>query len=207
MEKINYRIKLHIQFGIFAVIWISLLLAGGTTSLLDLANMAKKFPQAVTVYAVLVLLFTKWAWRWKIFRGWLVKIPDIQGTWRGLIVSTWTDPGTGKKLDSIPAILAIRQGFNKINCFLFTKESSSYSTAAEINMDQGENLYLNYNYTNRPRASVREESEIHDGAAILQIIKTSSRSLEGEYWTSRKSTGEMKFQFETKVIAEKFVES
>ena len=206
MEKINSRIKLHIQFSIFAIIWILLLLVGGTTSLLDLVNVAKKFPQAVTVYAILVLLFTKWAWRWKIFRGWLIKIPDVQGTWRGSIISTWVDPSTGKKLDSIPAILAIKQSFNKIDCFLFTNESSSYSTAAEINMDQGGNLYLNYNYTNRPRASVREESEIHDGAAILQMIKTPNRSLEGEYWTSRKSTGEMRFQFETKTIAEKFVE-
>lgn len=206
MEKINSKIKLHIQFGIFAVIWIFLLVAGGTTSLLDLADVAKKFPQAITIYAIIVLLFTKWAWQWKIFRGWLVQIPDIQGTWKGSVISTWIDPSTGKNLDSIPAILAIRQSFNKIDCFLFTKESSSYSTAAEINIDQGGNLYLNYNYTNRPKASVRERSEIHDGAAILQIIKTPSRSLKGEYWTSRKSTGEMRFQFKTKAIAEKFVE-
>ena len=207
MEKINYKIKLHIQLGTFAVIWIFLLLAGGITSLLDLANVAKKFPQAVVIYAILILLFTKWAWRWKIFRNWLVQIPDIQGTWRGSIITTWADPSTGKKLDSIPAILAIRQSFNKIDCFLFTKESSSYSTDAEININQGGNLYLNYNYTNRPGASVREESEIHDGVAILQIIKAPNRSLEGEYWTSRKSTGEMKFQFETESIAEKFFES
>jgi len=207
MEKINSKIKLHIQFGIFAVIWIFLLLTGGVTSLLDLVKVAEKFPQAVTIYAILALLFTKWIWRWKIFQGWLVQIPDIQGTWRGSIISTWVDPSTNQKKDLIPAILAIKQNFNKIDCFLFTKESSSYSTAAEINTDQGGNLYLNYNYTNRPKASFREKSEIHDGAAILQIIKNPNRSLEGEYWTSRKSTGEMKFQFETKVIAEKFIES
>ena len=69
MEKINSKIKLHIQFGIFAVIWIFLLIAGGTTSLLDLVNVVKKFPQAVTIYTILALLFTKWAWRWKIFQG------------------------------------------------------------------------------------------------------------------------------------------
>lgn len=206
MEKINSKIKLHIQFGIFAIIWVVLLLAEGTTSLLDLVSVAKKFPLTVTVYAFLALIFTKWAWRWKIFQGWLVQIPDIQGTWRGSIISTWIDPSTNKKADSIPAILSIKQTYNKIDCFLFTKESSSHSTAAEINLDQSGNLYFNYNYTNRPRASVRERSEIHDGAAILQIIKMPSRSLEGEYWTSRKSTGEMKFQFTTKTIAEKFSE-
>lgn len=206
MEKINSKIKWHIQFGAFVIIWIFLLWMEGSASVLDLVNVAKKFPQAVTIYMILSVLFTKWAWRWKIFKGWLVQIPDIQGTWKGSIISTWTDPTTGGKLGSITAILAIKQSFNKIDCFLFTKESSSYSTAAEINTDQSGNLYLNYNYTNRPKASVREKSEIHDGAAILQIIKTPSRLLEGEYWTSRKSTGDMKFQFETKVVAEKFVE-
>jgi len=53
---------------------------------------------------------------------------------------------------------------------------------------------------------VRERSEIHDGAAMLQVIKTPDFSLEGEYWTSRKSTGEMKFKFESKLTVEKFTE-
>lgn len=206
MEKINSKIKLHIQFGLFALIWIILLLAGGVTSLFDLVNIAKKFPLAVTIYTILALIFTKWIWRWKIFQGWLVKIPDLQGTWKGTIISTWINPETNNKIDPIPAILSIKQTFNKIDCFLFTNESSSYSTAAEINLDRAGNLYFSYNYTNRPRAAVREKSEIHDGAAILQIIKTPSYSLEGEYWTSRKSTGEMKFKFESKLIAEKFTE-
>lgn len=206
MEKLNSKIKLHIQLGIFVVIWVALLLTGGITSLSDFANMAKKFPLAVTIYTLLSLIFVRWIWRWQIFRGWLVKIPDLQGTWKGVIISTWIDPIARKRIDPIPVILSIKQTFNKIDCFLFTKESSSYSTAAEINLDQGGNIYFSYNYTNRPRASVRERSEIHDGAATLQIIKNPSRSLEGEYWTSRKTTGEIKVQFETRSVAEKFIE-
>jgi hypothetical protein len=206
MEKINSKIKLHIQFGIFATIWIILLLAGGVTSLLDLVNVAKKFPLAVTVYSVLALIFTKWAWRWKIFQGWLVKAPNLQGTWRGTIDSTWENPATNSGTNLIPAILSIKQTFDNIDCLLFSKESSSYSMSAEINLDQSGNPYLSYNYTNRSRASVRERSEVHDGAAILRIIKSPDRSLEGEYWTSRKSTGEMRFRFESKSIAEKFTE-
>jgi hypothetical protein len=204
MEKINSKIKLYFQFSSFAIIWLILLISSGVTSLFDLVNIGKKFPQAVTVYIILALIFVKWVWRWRIFQGWLVKIPDLQGTWKGEIISTWINPETNKKLDPISAVLSIKQNFNKIDCLLFTEESSSYSVAAEINLDQGGNLYLNYNYTNRPRSSVRERSEIHDGAAILKIIKSPDALLEGEYWTSRKTTGEMKFSFESKKIAEKF---
>ncbi len=204
MEKINSKIKLYFQFGSFAIIWLMLLIFSGVTSLFDLVNIVKKFPQAVTIYIILALIFVKWSWRWRIFQGWLVKIPDLQGTWKGEIISTWINPETNKRLDPIPALLSIKQNFHKIDCFLFTEESSSYSMAAEINLEQGGNLYLNYNYTNRPRSSVRERSEIHDGAAILKIINDPSKFLEGEYWTSRKTTGEMKFNFESKKIAEKF---
>lgn len=204
MDKIDPKIKLHIHLGIFAIIWVILLIVSGTTSILDLVSVAKKFPLAVTLYAFLAFIFTKWAWRWRIFRGWLIKIPDIQGTWRGSLVSTWVNKNTNDN-KPIQAILAIRQNFNRIDCSLYTKESSSYSTAAEINKDQGGNLYFSYNYTNRPKVSLRERSEIHDGAAILRIIKSPSYALEGEYWTSRKTTGEMKFMFETSTIAETFI--
>lgn len=206
MDKLEPKIKLHIQLGIFAIIWVILLVTSGVTSIFDLVNLAKKFPQAVTIYVFLAFIFTKWAWRWKIFKGWLVKIPDIQGTWHGFIISTWINPQTNEKLVPLPALLVIKQAFNRIDCFLYTKESSSYSTVADINKDQGGNFYLSYNYTNRPKVSFRERSEIHDGAAILRIVKSPYYTLEGEYWTSRKTTGEMKFKFESKKLTEAFSE-
>lgn len=204
MEKIETRIKLHIQLGVFAVIWIVLLLTSGITSLSDLIKVAEKFPQAVTVYAFMGFIFTKWAWRWKIFRGWVVKIPDLQGTWHGTLTSTWVDPSTNQKLRPIEIQFVVKQSFDKLDCHLYTKESASYSTAADINRDQGGALYLNYNYTNRPRALLRERSEIHDGAAVLKITRT-PYSLEGEYWTSRKTTGEIKLKFYSKKLSEKFI--
>ena len=207
MNKLEPRIKLYLQLGVFAVVWVLLLIFSRTTSLLDWVNVVKKFPQAVMVYAFLGVAFTKWGWRWRIFKGWLVKIPDLHGTWRGSLISTWVDPSTDEKLPPIPAVLVIKQTFSRIDCSLHTKESSSYSTAAEINEDQSGSLYLNYNYTNRPKASIRERSEIHDGASILKIIQAPQRSLEGEYWTSRKTTGEMKFEFQSKVLAEKFTDA
>jgi len=207
MNKLEPKIKLYIQLGVFAAIWLLLLIFYGTTSIPDLANVAMRFPQAVMAYAFLGLAFTKWAWRWRIFKGWLVRIPDLQGTWRGSLISTWVDPSTSQRLPPIPALLVIKQTFSRIDCFIHTGESASYSTAAEINEDQSGSLYLNYNYTNRPKASVRVRSEIHDGASILKIIQIPQRSLEGEYWTSRKTTGEMKFEFESKVLAEKFTDT
>jgi len=86
-----------------------------------------------------------------------------------------------------------------------TKESTSYSTTADINIvPSGDDLYLTYNYTNRPKAVIRDRSAIHDGASILKIIRKPNKCLEGEYWTSRKTRGDINLIFESKNITEKF---
>jgi len=52
--------------------------------------------------------------------------------------------------------------------------------------------------------AVRERSEIHDGAAILKIIRKPDFILTGEYWTSRKTRGDIKLKFESREIQEQF---
>ncbi len=88
---------------------------------------------------------------------------------------------------------------------MYSAESSSWSNTAQISEDDDSGtLRLSYNYTNRPKAAIRERSEIHDGAAILRIIKAPTLTLEGEYWTSRKTTGDMRLIFKSRKISDGF---
>lgn len=205
MEKVNNTIKIHAQIVTFLVIWGVILLISKTYTTISLWSAIKQIPQAISVYAIIGIIFTKWLWRWSMLHGWLIKIPDLQGTWEGELKSDWTNPTTGKRIDSIPMILVIRQTFSNIKCTLMTKESTSYSITADINIiPGGEDLFLTYNYTNRPKAVVRHRSEIHDGASILKIIKKPEMCLEGEYWTSRKTIGDITLKFKSKDLVEKF---
>jgi SMODS-associating 2TM, beta-strand rich effector domain len=205
MEKINNTIKLHAQIFTFLIIWGAVLLFTQTYSTVDLWTAIKHLPQAISVYAIIGIIFTKWLWRWNFLQGWLIKIPDLQGTWRGELKSDWVNPETGKGIEPIPVVLVIRQTFSNIKCTLMTKESTSYSTTADINVvPNGEDLYLTYNYTNRPKATIRDRSAIHDGASILKIINKPNKCLEGEYWTSRKTRGEIVLTFDSKEIVEQF---
>ena len=43
------------------------------------------FTISVSILTGVCLAFEKWCWRWRMFRGWLVKQPDIQGTWQAKI--------------------------------------------------------------------------------------------------------------------------
>lgn len=201
----NNSIKIHAQIFTFLIIWGLVLFISRIYSTIDLWSAIKLIPQAISLYVAVGIIFTKWLWRSKFLQGWLIKIPDLQGTWRGELKSDWINPETGKGMDPISMILVIKQTFSSIQCTLMTKESSSYSTTANINIaPNSEDLYLTYNYTNRPKATIRERSAIHDGASLLKIIDKPSRCLEGEYWTSRKTRGEMTLSFDSKDLVEKF---
>lgn len=205
MNKIDNKIKTYTQIISFLIIWSTIVIFSGTYDPKNLLPAIKQIPQAIGVYAIAGLIFTKWIWRWKALQGWLIKIPDLQGTWRGELESDWIDPVTNKGIAPIPITLVIRQTFSDIKCTLMTGESSSYSSTAEIGQAfGGEDLYLTYIYTNRPKATVRERSEIHEGATTLKIIRKPSLSLEGDYWTDRKTRGRMKLSFQSKELVEKF---
>lgn len=85
--------------------------------------------------------------------------------------STWKNPETGAQIPALRMIVVVRQTFSSVTCSLFTKESESYSAAAQITVD-GEtgSLSLDYTYTNRSKATIRHRSPIHDGAARLKIV-------------------------------------
>lgn len=85
----------------------------------------------------------------------------------------------------------------------YTDESNSFSNTSQIIEDDESGIFrLSYNYTNRPNASVRDRSAIHDGAAILRVIPGTERKLEGEYWTSRKTTGDIHLKFVSKKVTQ-----
>lgn len=191
MKNIRHEIALWVQAGLFIGLWTLLVYFSEATPAISVSALAR-IPDVVFIYGILHLIFTKWSWRLPIFKGWLIPFPDVEGTWKGTIKSTWVDPLTGRSPDSIPLVLVIRQTFSTLSCTMHTKESSSFSTASSFHIDDdSDNKSISYVYTNTPRVSVRDRSAVHDGAAKLRVIAAPELRLEGEYWTNRKSTGEM----------------
>jgi len=201
MKNIRKEIYIWIQLVSFVAIWVAILLMSNSDLTIGWEAL-KKLPDVVTIYVILALLFTKWAWRLPIFKGWLVPLPDLQGTWKGTLASTWTDPVTGQKVPPKEVTLVIKQAFSSVSIVMFTNESNSFSTTAQINEDDESGIFrLSYNYTNRSKANVRDRSPIHDGAAILRFVTQPGKKLEGEYWTSRKTTGDISAKFISRELA------
>jgi len=45
---------------------------------------------------------------------------------------------------------------------------------------------------------------MHDGTAVLRIVKVSPSVLEGDYWTDRKTTGDLNLLFRSKALSDHF---
>ena len=161
-----------------------------------------KLPEVVTIYVVLSFIFTKWIWRLPILQGWLIRYPDLQGTWQGNLQTTWKNLETGEIPGPIPMILVIKQSFDTISCVMHTQESTSYSNASMLSEDDESGIQrISYNYTNTPDTTIRGRSAIHYGAAILRIVKEGKKyTLTGEYWTSRSTAGNISLTLRSKEL-------
>lgn len=207
MKNIKDEALIWGQLISFVGIWSIILFITNTPLKIDW-NAANKLPDVVTIYSILLLIFTKWGWRIPQLQGWIVPFPDLEGTWEGTLQTTWIDPKTNKIPPPIPLVLVVRQTFDSINCVMYTKESSSYSTTANFIKDDDSGIKrLSYVYTNRPDAAIRDRSAVHDGAAILEIASKPKRRLKGEYWTNRKTSGSISLTFKTRELLEGFPET
>ena len=190
MKHIKVRPFAVFIFGLFAIVFIALALATGT----KIADVKSAIGLAYKTVPILILVWTGFitvGWRWKVFKEWLVPFPDLDGTWQGLIQTTWKD-ANGNTQEPIPVILTIKQSFGRVSCVMRTKEMTSHSYLADFWLDTDEQVRkLGYSYTSTPRISLHHRSPPHEGCIVLEIVGDPAFKLKGVYWTNRKTTGEV----------------
>jgi hypothetical protein len=207
MRNVTIKNSLYLLVVISAVAWFSL----AYFNELNLSKVKDFFglvPKVVSIDLAVIAIFVKWGWKLKIFRGWLVPFPNLNGSWVGFIHSDWKNPTTGEKPPRIPVMLTINQSFFYISCMMHTSEmtSSSYSEGFLIAPER-QIKSVAYSYTSRPRLSLQERSIPHDGTAVLQIIEKPKQKLVGRYWTERLTKGEIVLEFHTKELLEELPEN
>lgn len=207
MRFINLKWSFLILAGLSVCIWLI------SIRLQDIApgftwDSLKEIPAVGGYLALICVFFSSVAWKWRIFQGWLVQVPNLNGTWKGEIRSEWIDPETGGKSLPITTYLVVRQSLNYISCIQITAESKSRSVSANIIMDKVNQVQtLHFVYSNKPRVSVQHRSNNHDGATSLDIVLGPSRRLMGKYWTDREPTatkGEVEYEFDSLILRREF---
>lgn len=205
MNYLNKRYFVWLFVGVSAVVYVILLLIFPTPVENDLLFHLKLIPTIVTCDLVFLVIFVKYIWKWKIFYDWLIPFPNLNGTWKGHIISTWIDPITKKRPDPIPVILTIKQSLLTISCVMRTKEMESYSFVSGFVINQeNQILRLVYSYDSIPNQTVKERSPQHFGTIVFNISNQNKRELTGEYWTGRKTTGTINLEYWKEDLIDKY---
>lgn len=199
MTRLNLIYFAGLVMGISVLLYVSLLYWLPSLNT-DLPTYLHSILGVIIIDTILIFGFYHRFWQWKIWHPWLVPFPNLNGTWTGEICSDWINPDTNKKLEPIPAWLIIRQSFLSIHCTMKTKEmtSESFTAAIEVAHEYHSTTKLIYSYESRPKSHVVERSRSHWGTIIFEFTYEGSKKLEGEYWTSRKTTGQTTFRFTDK---------
>jgi len=154
---------------------------------------------------ILLAAFDLWLWRLPWLRGWLVRRPLLDGTWRSEIRSNYKDPTTGNQIAPLAGFIVIRQTFSRLNLCLITEESRSELLGAEV-VRAADGTYRVFGvYRNEPRFSVRRRSEIHYGGLALQVAGVPPQTVDGHYWTDRDTAGELTLRDRKRQHADDFI--
>lgn len=189
MNAHNLRIYAFVMLGVAFGTYVVLFLCTQDLNSINFEKAISNISTTISINIIIWTIFVKWLWKWKIFYPWLIQFPDLSGEWEGQIKSNFPD----KQNEVIPITVIIYQNFFNIQVKIKTNESKSYSIGAcfDIDKDRGQQQ-LFYSYLNTPNSSVRTRSEMHYGSTILNFDGCNVRELEGEYWTTRETTGEIK---------------
>ena len=187
---ISYNIRAYAGtiLGLAFVIYVLLFILTQDLSSIDFEKALSLISTTISINIIVWIIFIKWGWKWKVFYPWLVPFPNLSGEWEGHIKSNWK----GSEIKEISTEVNIHQTFFNVQVKVKTGESRSYSIGASFDIDQDRgSQQLFYSYLNTPKSSVRERSEIHYGSTLLIFEGFNVTKMEGEYWTSRETTGEI----------------
>lgn len=182
------RIQISAFLGLSVALWIGMLAARGVPLSWDMLG---PFSGVVGGVSLILLIFDAWAWKYPIFRGWLIKRPVLVGTWRTELQSNWINPETNTGIAPIHCFMVIRQTASKLSIRLVTPESTSETVSAGIETCSDGTFEISCTYRNKPRSAYRRRSQVHYGAMLLNADGATPMRLEGEYWTDRNTLGSL----------------
>jgi len=191
MIKHNLQTFAYITFGLGFLTYAIIFLITQDLNNINYIEAIKHILTTISINIFLWTIFIKWAWKFKIFYPWLVQVPNLSGQWKGFLKSN----RNGGKSDPIPTEVTIEQSFLHIQIRIKTEESKSNSIGASFDIDEERGIrQLFYSYMNTSKPSVRHRSEIHYGTTLLHFEGFNVDTLEGEYWTSRETIGELELK-------------
>ncbi len=186
---------------VFLVVFAAFLLIAGE----PFSSTFKAASRVSSAVPIALLLFETWIWHWPWLQRWSwFPVPDLRGTWEGVVESTFERDGV--RIPPIETYIVIRQSLLNISVRQFTVESSSELLSGGICRDSDGACHVNGIFLNTPLAGVRDRSHMAHGAFIYKVSDRPVKRLHGNYWTDRKTDGDAAFTARVSKVADGFEE-
>lgn len=195
---------LSLRLQVLAVVVPTILLVQAFAAVLDMVDPGEVQPLrfaslvAFVIGGVLVYFADAiWPRVWRQFPAVeRATFPDLNGTWEGHTCSTWISPDTDATPEPLRVRVRITQSLFSTTVRFQTDEAKSHSTWCTLEADRTAGVYrVFYAYEHQPMAGVRPRNPSHRGFAQLEMdIDADRNMLEGQYFTERKTTGDIKLR-------------
>lgn len=152
----------------------------------------------VTLITTTILFIDRIGWKYKIFSTWLIDIPNLNGRYKGELISSYQSlPGVFvKKI----FVMEIKQTASKLHVYSFFGElgnnsvtSSSISVSEQLTLESNNTSNLFYIFTNETAPLLNLNN--HLGTAKMKYFRD-IKKLDGEYYNQRGNSGKIEVFFE-----------
>jgi len=195
------------RFSISVLLIIATLVWGAFLWLLGIElswDHAKPYSLTLAVLTSALWLFDKYLWKTRPIKA-LCKRPNLNGTWRVTLQSSYVDPTTCTRVPEINGYAAIRQTFSSISVRLMTEQADSFLISGGFDVQDDGAAYLYGVYQSDPSILLRSRvSEIHYGSFKYKVIGSPPFELIGHYWTDRATSGSVRLFSRRNEIADSF---
>ncbi len=186
MFNIDWYVRINVLIGV--LVFCAQFFFTGLDNL-SLIDVLRKAFTTTTIVFIFHCCLEKYLWKLKWLRPAIVKVPNLHGTWKGKLLSSWVDINTGKELDPIEVVVYIRQSFSSVSIEVHTDKMISTSYVAGFRTSDSGLQELCYTYSSKAHLPTRDTNPWHDGTTKLTIYEGEEILLKGEYWTARKTVG------------------
>lgn len=166
-------------------------------------------PYSLTLAAITscIWLFDRYIWRiWPIRK--LVRRPDLNGTWRVSLQSSYQVSGSKKSVAAVNGFAVVRQTFSSLSIRLMTEHAESFLVASSFDIQADGTTFVYGAYQSDPSIHLRSGiSEIHYGSFRYKVIGRPPNQLNGHYWTDRNTNGSISLTNRKNVFFDSFNEA
>lgn len=138
------------------------------------------------------------AWLWRFLPQWVVRVPNLRGTWRAEIEYENESGARGKK----DCFIVVRQTFSTIGVDMLFDISTSVSRSATI-IEKDGSYRIWFSYFSQAGTLEQEGNAPHRGGSELLVERPGLR-LSGDYWTERFTHGHVATSGRSKTLHNSF---